>query len=226
MLVCRVDWSGSGQGKLEGPCKHDSKLSICSICRQFLEELRNYSRLKKHLLQWVTNIRVDKQHEEKPLAVQATYLKLYRDADKSLARPVRKQANVSVIMAWSSFGALPCKKKNWWQLASRYCWKRPRPRHASELISFLVGLRTYQHPGIYTICADAFYMYLQPYCTTCNYQRNSSITKFANEEIPPKKVMWNLNSWVFSCICIFKQCSKWRTLLWVVLPCILVWNMK
>ena len=36
----------------------------------------------------------------------------YRGADKSLARPGRKQANVSVRMAWISFGALPCRKKN------------------------------------------------------------------------------------------------------------------
>ena len=35
----------------------------------------------------------------------------YRDADKSLARPGRKQANVSVRMARISFGALPCRKK-------------------------------------------------------------------------------------------------------------------
>jgi len=32
-------------------------------------------------------------------------------ADKSLARPGRKQANVSVRMALISFGALPCRKK-------------------------------------------------------------------------------------------------------------------
>ena len=31
--------------------------------------------------------------------------------DKSLARPGRKQANVSVRIAWISFCALPCKKK-------------------------------------------------------------------------------------------------------------------
>ena len=35
----------------------------------------------------------------------------YMSADKSLVRPGRKQANVSVIMALISFGALPCKKK-------------------------------------------------------------------------------------------------------------------
>ena len=35
----------------------------------------------------------------------------YRGADKSSARPGRKQANVSVRMASISFGALPCRKK-------------------------------------------------------------------------------------------------------------------
>ena len=36
---------------------------------------------------------------------------MYRGADKSLVRPAKKQANVSVRMAWISFGALPCTKK-------------------------------------------------------------------------------------------------------------------
>jgi len=51
-------------------------------------------------------------------------------------------------MARVSFGALHEKKKTWWQFASRCCWNRGRPWHASELVSFLVRLRTYQHPGI------------------------------------------------------------------------------
>jgi hypothetical protein len=38
-------------------------------------------------------------------------LYVYRGADKSLARPRRKQANVSVRMAWISFGALPWRGK-------------------------------------------------------------------------------------------------------------------
>ena len=77
--------------------------------------------------------------------------RLYSGADKSLARPKKTQSNVSVRMVWMSFGALPCRggKKTWWQLASRCCWNRVRPCHASELVSFLVGLRTYQHPGIW-----------------------------------------------------------------------------
>jgi len=35
----------------------------------------------------------------------------YRGADKSLAKPGRKQGNVSVRMARISFGALPCRGK-------------------------------------------------------------------------------------------------------------------
>jgi hypothetical protein len=78
-----------------------------------------------------------------------TVLHYTRGADKSLARPGKIQANVSVRMAWISFDALPCMgKQTWWQLASRCCWNRARPWYASELVSFLVGLRTYQHPGI------------------------------------------------------------------------------
>jgi len=36
---------------------------------------------------------------------------IYRTADKFLARPGRKQANVSVRIAGISFGDLPCRKK-------------------------------------------------------------------------------------------------------------------
>jgi len=81
--------------------------------------------------------------------LSTTYLcsAYYRSAGKSLARPGKKQANVSVRMAWVSFSALPRRGKNLdIQLASRCCWNRARPWHASELVSFLVGLRTYQHP--------------------------------------------------------------------------------
>jgi len=34
--------------------------------------------------------------------------------------------NVSFRMAWISFGALPCRKETWWQLASRCCWNGAR----------------------------------------------------------------------------------------------------
>jgi len=46
-----------------------------------------------------------------------------------------KQANVTVRMAWISFGALPCREKqNRWQLASRCCWNRAGHWHRSELV--------------------------------------------------------------------------------------------
>jgi len=74
---------------------------------------------------------------------------LYRSADKSLARPGKKKANASVRMAWITFGALPCRKM--FLMTARVCMllKSPRPWHASELVSFLVGLRTYQHPSMW-----------------------------------------------------------------------------
>ena len=83
-----------------------------------------------------------------PVFLSHYFYSTVQGADKSLARPGRKQANVSIRMAWISFSALPCrKKKTWWQLASRCCWNCARLWYASELVSFLVGLRTYQHPG-------------------------------------------------------------------------------
>ena len=87
-----------------------------------------------------------------PVNSPKTFFVQYRSTDKSLPRPGRKQANVSVRMAGIFFSALPCKKKKtWWQLASRCCWNRTRPWRASELVSFLVGLSTYQHSGISTL---------------------------------------------------------------------------
>ena len=55
-----------------------------------------------------------------------------------------------LLSEWREFPSAPCiagGKKTWWKLASRCYWIRARPWHASELVSFPVGLRTYQHPG-------------------------------------------------------------------------------
>jgi len=65
-----------------------------------------------------------------------------RDADNSLARRGRKQASVSVRMAWISLGALSCKqKKNLMTARVSMCWNHARLRHGSKFVSFLVGLR-------------------------------------------------------------------------------------
>jgi len=79
--------------------------------------------------------------------------KLYRDADKSLARPEKKQANVSVRMAWISFSTLRCREKKPDDSLRLDVVEIACPCHASELVSFLVGLRTYQHPsnGLYLL---------------------------------------------------------------------------
>jgi len=53
-------------------------------------------------------------------------------------------------MAWISFSsALLCRGKKTLMTArvSMLLKSRQRPWHASELVSFLVGLTTYQHPG-------------------------------------------------------------------------------
>jgi len=52
------------------------------------------------------------------------------------------------VSEWREFPSAPCLagKETWWQLASPFCWNRARPWHASELVSFLVWLRTYHYP--------------------------------------------------------------------------------
>ena len=95
------------------------------------------------------------------LAIQSAQLshilnsdrKLYRilqirGADKFLARPGRKQVNVSVRMAWFSFSALPCRgKKNLMTASLSMSLKSLASLHASELVSFLVGLGSSQNLG-------------------------------------------------------------------------------
>ena len=64
--------------------------------------------------------------------------------------PDQKGNKLMFLSGWREFPSAPCLaggKKTWWQLASRCGWNGARPWHASELVSFLVGLRTYQHAG-------------------------------------------------------------------------------
>jgi len=72
---------------------------------------------------------------------------VYRGADKSLAQPGRKQANVSVRMAWISFGALPCGGGGKLDSSRLDVVEIARVSDMLPSFSFLVGLRTYQHPG-------------------------------------------------------------------------------
>jgi len=46
------------------------------------------------------------------------------------------------LSEWREIPSATCLtgKNNWWQLASRCCWNRARPWHASEIVCFLVVL--------------------------------------------------------------------------------------
>jgi len=68
-----------------------------------------------------------------------------------LIKPDQEGNKLMFLSEWCEFPSAPClagKQKTWWQLASWCCWNRARPRHASELVSFLVWLRTYQHSRV------------------------------------------------------------------------------
>jgi len=63
---------------------------------------------------------------------------------------VRGWVKLIFLSEWRKFPSATFragKKKSWWQLASRYCSNCLGPLYSSQLVSFLVGLRTYQHSG-------------------------------------------------------------------------------
>ena len=83
----------------------------------------------------------------------------YRGADKSLARPGSKQANVSVTTMWISFSALPCREKKLDDSSRLDVVEMAHvPDVLPSLFPFLVGLKTYHHPGIYVLpCSYSFW---------------------------------------------------------------------
>jgi len=95
---------------------------------------------------------------------QVRQVKYYRGADKSLAWPGRKQAYVSVRMAWISFGTLPCGGGGLYDSSRLDVVEITRPWHASKLVSFLDGLRTYQHPGTCQTKGSPLYSRLEGGC--------------------------------------------------------------
>jgi len=54
---------------------------------------------------------------------------------------------------------------------SRCCWNHARPWHASEPVSFLAGLRTYQHPGIYSNSVHAYTIKCKQYLSSLIWSR-------------------------------------------------------
>ena len=133
-----IMFSSTGQKNLEIIFFNPLNVELNIICHLL-------TLLGAHHILHVSRIRVTELNLKLYSLIKVTIKQwLHRGAGKSSARPGRKQANVSVRMAWISFGPLPCRKKKPW-----CCWNHACPWNASELVSFPVGLRTLQHPGTY-----------------------------------------------------------------------------
>ena len=92
-------------------------------------------------------------------SVIAMWNTVIQEADKSLARPRRKQTNISVRMVWISFGALPCRKK-----------KNLMTTRVSMLLksrASLTCLRACFLPGRAEDLSEPRYSYLLTYLFTC-----------------------------------------------------------
>ena len=94
------------------------------------------------------------------------------------------------LSEWHEFPSAPCLagKKTWWQLASRCCWNRAHPWHGSELLSLLVGLRTYQQPGTWKLFAWWLYVQYGPSCWC--FLDTHKFSFFPVSPHPPAPMLW------------------------------------
>jgi len=99
----------------------------------------------------------------------------------SLARPGRKQANVSVRMTWISFGALPCKKKKKLDDISRLDVVEIArvPDMLPSLFPSWFWLRTYQHPGNWQLIVGQKIAFKQTAHAYCSVADRSTSKKFS-----------------------------------------------
>jgi len=108
----------------DGPTR-SHEIPSCSAID--LVEIRRSSKISSwiwSLISWVVTVlarpgRGESQVEKSPRLNWATQL-------LTVAYDGTWSPNISVRMAWISFGTLPCRKKTWWQLASRCCWNSAR----------------------------------------------------------------------------------------------------
>jgi len=100
---------------------------IPSCSAIYLAEIRRSSKITSwiwSIISWVATVlghpgRGASQVEKSPRLNSATHF-------LTVAYYGACSPNVPVRMAWISFGALPCRKKTCWQLASWCCWNRAR----------------------------------------------------------------------------------------------------
>jgi hypothetical protein len=76
-----LDWSGSGDGPVEGSCEHGNELSGSIRCWEFLEWLQNGQLLKKGSAPWVSE--------------SSTYWGLLRRATVESSHPFRDLSQTS-----------------------------------------------------------------------------------------------------------------------------------
>ena len=124
---------------------------------------------------------------------------VYKGADKSLARPGRKQANVSVRMAWISFGALLCRKRNlmtarvsilFKPCASLTCFRACFfPGRARDL-----SAPRYKHQAANNMRSqDSWYLATDSSPTTCEYKQHCWPTgRDVLLFTLPQVVVWNV----------------------------------
>ena len=78
--------------------------------------------------------------------------------------PDQEGNKLTFLSEWREFPSAPClsggRGETWWQQAS-WCWNRARLWRASELVSFLAGLRTYQHSGTLRWAASLMFGFSQ-----------------------------------------------------------------
>ena len=130
-------------------------------------------------------------------------------ADKSLVGSGRKQANVSVRMAWISFGALPCRKERKNLMAAcislllkprasltrfRDCFlpgrakDLPAPRQVSVYLNSFVKLQIFNFGHL---SSRHFYIYVRTDVSFRGYFRNkegSANQKFGRPYVNPLKL--------------------------------------
>jgi len=110
----------------------------------------------------------------------------YRGADKSLAQPGWKQANVSVRMARISFGAWPCSGGDLWQLAFRLL----------KLRASLTWFRACFLPGRAKDLPAPRYNWHQEFTLCCGIKMFMYLFMFSQQCVWPIRSGWNDTAWL------------------------------
>ena len=111
------------------------------------------------------------------------------------------------LSEWRQFPSAPCLagRNAWWQLAYPCCWNRARPWHDFQLVSFLVGIMTYQHPGS-KVCILYVFGYIDMYVGV-------SACVFG----------WLVNVWLVGECLVGWWVFGWLVSVWLVGECLVGW---